>query len=259
MEARGKIEAKIVVGADGSSSTVARTAGFDITGYKTLASFRYKYRNAKVDENEALFILSRDIGRGYLWVYPRGGSQVNVGVGGIDALKATNFFKKYVKDTKELKESQIYHRGGNLIPYSGLLPQIVKGNTALVGDSAGQVNSLLGGGIGSSLHAAKFLSNYIILSLEKGVSLLKNYDKDYRKTEFYRKYVGQVNRRLELVLRIYENENAFDIFDDVIKTISTKELAKFSGGDFGYLEGFIYGLKNPMTILKLLKLYRKYR
>ncbi len=255
------IRAGVVIGADGSSSVVARSSGFDLTNYKTLSSFRFKYKNVKgIDQDEALFIAGRELGLGYMWLYPRGNDNVNIGIGGIDPSKATLVFKKYVKERREFRGAQVYSKGGNLIPCSGLLPKISRSNVVLLGDSAGQVNSLLGAGVSTGTHAARFLSEYIVGSIENDdISFLEKYDKEYRKTKIYLKNIEEVTDRLNLILRMHKKENIFDIFEEVLENISTDELVKVSHGGFGCLDALSYCLKHPVLFSKLFGLYLKYR
>jgi digeranylgeranylglycerophospholipid reductase len=250
-----KIKGKVVIGADGSSSIIAKTAGFDLSSYKTLPSFRFKYKNAKIQNpDEALFLIGRDIGLGYLWAYPQSKTKTNVGIGAIGNKNMTKFFNNYVSGMNELKNAKVYARGGDTIPYSGVLPTIAKGGVALVGDAAGQVDPLVGGGVRPSVNAADFLAPYVINSMENHNYLL-NYDKDYHSSKDC-KIINRAATTISRLERAHKKTDLFALLAEIQKTIPSKILKKASMGELSKADIASYALRNPMLALKILRTIR---
>ncbi|MFX1263074.1 MAG: NAD(P)/FAD-dependent oxidoreductase, partial [Promethearchaeota archaeon] len=74
--------AGLTVGADGSFSRVSETAGFTHPKWLLSYGIRWKLEGCKgVDPETAYFFVARDVGLGYLWLYPRSETEVNLGIG----------------------------------------------------------------------------------------------------------------------------------------------------------------------------------
>jgi len=246
------IRANIVIGADGSKSLIAKTAGFPLNAYKTLPSFRYKYKNADIkNDKEARFYLSRDIGLGYLWVYPRNKKEVNVGIGAINNPNMANFFNKFTKNMAELKNAKIYAKGGDTIPYSGVLSKIAKNGVALVGDAAGQTDALVGGGLRSSTKAVEILIPFVIRASENSSAIL-DYDKEYQLSEEAKK-INKAAKTLEILKRMQQKKQMFNLFEEIQETFSSEALKKAAMGELGPLNSLAYILKHPVLSYKIMK------
>ncbi len=257
---KGIFKSKIVIGADGSTGVIAKTAGFDVSGYRAMPSFRYKYKNTKdLDEDDAIFFVGREIGLGYFWVYPRANKKANIGIGAIANPNMTRFFKQYTKNMKELKGAKIYSKDGDMVPYSGILPEIARKGVALIGDCAGQVNSLVGGGVRSSTMASEILVPYVVKTIERqDPDILLGYDKAYRRSA-EGKRTSKFAEILNMFIRMNKEKNVFNIFEDVQAAIDRKVLKKIFITGFGSADMLIFFLKNPILCSRLLALYLKYR
>ncbi len=84
-----KVETKILIGADGVESRIGREAGI----IKTLklneieSCAQYLMTNLDVDKNYTYFYLGREIAPGgYAWIFPKGNSSANVGIGVMPSL-----------------------------------------------------------------------------------------------------------------------------------------------------------------------------
>jgi len=80
-----KLEAKIVVAADGVESQIARQAGIDtrIPPSELDSCFEYEMSNLKIDESDLihLYFGNEVAKRGYVWIFPKDEDRANVGVG----------------------------------------------------------------------------------------------------------------------------------------------------------------------------------
>ena len=246
------IKGNIVIGADGSSSIVAKTAGFPLESYKTLPSFRYKYKNADIkNPDEALFLIGRELGLGYLWVYPSSRTNVNIGVGAIKNPNMTKVFNKFVAGMKELKKAKVYLRGGDTIPYSGVLPTIAKKGVALVGDSAGQIDSLLGGGIRSSTKAAEILAPHVLNAIDNP-NLLLDYDKEYHNSKECR-MINKAASHLAKLERMHKKTDIFGLFEDIQETVPSNVLKDAALGRLSWPSMIKYALFHPTLSYRILK------
>ncbi|RLI54383.1 MAG: hypothetical protein DRO87_10230, partial [Candidatus Thorarchaeota archaeon] len=71
--------AGLTVGADGSFSRVSETSGFRKPKWLLSYGYRFKLEGCKgIDPDVAYFLVGRDVGLGYMWLYPRSESEVNL-------------------------------------------------------------------------------------------------------------------------------------------------------------------------------------
>jgi digeranylgeranylglycerophospholipid reductase len=162
---RGTFEGKVVVGADGPHSTVAKSVG--LASPSPLAA-------AITCEVEGTFGDSLDIHfgspapGGYAWVIPKRGA-ANVGLGA---------WPKYEGRLDGLLQRFLARMGfstegwtGGWVPEMGSVPRTVKGNVLLVGDAAGHVMPTNGGGVNTAMVCARIAGNVIADHLQNGGSL----------------------------------------------------------------------------------------
>jgi digeranylgeranylglycerophospholipid reductase len=123
---------------------------------------------------------------GYIWIFPKGGSRVNVGIGAImrktgypnpkEQLYAT-VFKKPMFDN-----SMVLNGGAWFDPVRRPLDNMVGNGVVIVGDAASLVNPIHGGGIGPSMLSGHFAGLEIVEALSKGEptkAALWGYNKKY--------------------------------------------------------------------------------
>lgn len=187
--------AKLVVGADGAFSRVSETAGFTHPKWLLSYGYRFKLTNCKnVDPEVAYFYVGKDVGLGYLWLYPRSETEVNLGIGRVPSSK-TNWYKlppmqdvlkKYMKTHPETENAKIDSVNGGVVPCAGIIPKFTDDGVALCGNSAGQVSSIIGGGVTTCFHAGTVLAKHVKRMADsddfskKSVAL---YEKEYRKSK----------------------------------------------------------------------------
>ncbi|MHA1485368.1 MAG: NAD(P)/FAD-dependent oxidoreductase [Candidatus Thorarchaeota archaeon] len=187
--------AGLAVGADGSFSKVFKTAGF--THPKWLLSYgvRWKLENCKnIDPNVAYFYVGRDVGLGYLWLYPRSESEVNLGIGRVPSSKVNwdalmpmqSVLKKYKDSHPETKDAKIAAVNAGVVPCAGIIPKFTDAGVALCGNAAGQVSSIVGGGVTTCFHAGTLLAKHAKRMVDENdfsAKSVSQYEKEYRKTK----------------------------------------------------------------------------
>lgn len=185
-EAR-KVEARVIVGADGVESRVGKWAGIDTTTHlrdmETCAQMTLT--NVDLEDDVCEFYFGQDAApMGYLWVFPKGHGMANVGVGisGMASKKkaAIRYLQEFV--AQRFPGAGVLTTVAGGVPCATTVDTLVKGNVVLVGDAAHQVNPMSGGGITSGMIGGKLAGEAIARALEKNdLSLLNDYAKQWRK------------------------------------------------------------------------------
>lgn len=145
-----KISSRVIIGADGPSSRVARWMGNGHKEFLIAAQYRVSLKRP-LDHTRIYF--RPYIQGGYGWLFPKRG-RANLGVG-MDpylnkGLKKTldQFRKELIREG--LIEDKIKGQGGGLLPVGGLA-NVVKKNMILAGDAAGTCHPITGAGVGNAL------------------------------------------------------------------------------------------------------------
>lgn len=248
----------ITVGADGSTSIVAQKGGFDLTDFKATPSVRFKFKNCKgLDPECAYFYLGRNIGLGYLWLYPRSETEANVGIASINSKNMIIVLKNFIRNKPELKGAKIIDKSGDTGPYGGLLPGFAANGVLLVGNSAGQVSNLTGGGVGTTLIGAKMASEIIIKSIKLqnySEVYLKKYEENYRKSDVGMR-VQNTAKYLSKIIKFSEKTDLFIYIDEILKGVDPDFINKIVGGRISKIMLLKTLLSHPLLILRIFKNY----
>lgn len=122
---------------------------------------------------------------GYVWIFPKGGARVNVGLGVCMRGKYPNPKKQLYANTfaKPLFDgSLILNTGSWFDPTRRPLDNMVSNGVMMVGDAASLVNPIHGGGIGPSMLSGHLAGQTIVEALGKGEptkEALWRYNKKY--------------------------------------------------------------------------------
>lgn len=187
--------ANLTVGADGSFSRVSETGGFTHPKWLLSYGYRFKLTNCKnVDPNVAYFYVGRDVGLGYLWLYPRSETEVNLGIGRVPSTKTNwdklppmrDVLRKYMKTHPETQNAKIDSVNAGVVPCAGIIPRFTDDGVALCGNAAGQVSSIVGGGVTTCFHAGQVLAKHakrMVDSEDFSKKSVQLYEKEYRKSK----------------------------------------------------------------------------
>jgi digeranylgeranylglycerophospholipid reductase len=190
-----EVKADLTVGADGSFSRVSETAGFTHPKWLLSYGYRFKLTNCRnVDPNVAYFFVGKDVGLGYLWSYPRSETEMNLGIGRVPSSKENwrklppmqDVLRKYMKTHPETKSAKIAAINGGVVPCAGIIPRFTDAGVALCGNAAGQVSSIVGGGVTTCFHAGQVLAKHakrMVNSNDFSRKSVQLYEKDYRKSK----------------------------------------------------------------------------
>jgi len=252
-------KSNITVGADGSTSVIALKAGFDLTGFKAVPSIKIKFKNCKdLVRDCAYFYLGRDVGIGYIWLYPRSETEANVGIGSIN--NPTNMgdvLKNFIKNIPELEGAKVVNKGSDTVPYSGLLPKFTGNGVLLIGDSAGQVSNLIGGGLNTTLNGGNMSSEVITSAIESqdySEKYLKRYEKNYRKGTVGVR-VQNTAKYLSTIIKFSEKTDLFSYIDEILEGVGPDLINRIVGGRFSKTMLLRALLSHPLLILRIFKNY----
>ncbi|MDM7935808.1 MAG: NAD(P)/FAD-dependent oxidoreductase [Methanothrix sp.] len=153
-----KIEAPLIIGADGVESKVGRWAGIDTTldlkDIETCAQFLVF--DPSIDDQYCEFFLGNEIApAGYVWSFPKGERLANVGLGILGSRsrpgEATRLLSSFMRS--HFPEGRVLEMvvGGD--PCSAPIESTTADGVMLVGDAARQTDPLTGGGILNAMQA----------------------------------------------------------------------------------------------------------
>lgn len=249
-----KIESKIVIAADGVESQVARWAGIDTTvklkDIETCAQFLI----ADIDINEeyADFYIGNNVAPGgYIWVFPKGEREANVGVGILGSrsgdLRAIDYLRSFV--AKKFPGGKIIEMVVGGVPVSGVIDCAMANGIMVAGDAARQADPITGGGITNAMCAGRVAGEVAAKAVQE-----ENYSAE--------------------VLREYEDRWRASIGKDLARNYRVKEiLSNFTDEDLNSLANSLKGidfrskdfdikillkelvLKNPKILFKLRNIF----
>jgi len=165
------IKAKLVIGADGTPSTIARKLELYSRKPNTIGfSFQYQMElsNGQIEQrigsNVETYFGSQWIPSGYTWIFPKN-NLVSVGcITGIDVIQQRkinikqhldHFIKKHPIASAKLKGAKVHQSQAHLIGYPGVLKDNVTEGCLIVGDASGTVSLWTSEGIWYSMKSGE--------------------------------------------------------------------------------------------------------
>jgi len=138
--------------------------------------------------------VGRDVSLGYMWLYPRSETEVNLGIGRVPSSRENweklppllEVLKKYKKRFPELRDSKIVAQNGGVVPCAGIIPRFTDAGVSLCGNSAGQVSSIVGGGVTTCFHAGALLAKHAKRAIDENDfsrKSIQRYEKEYRRSK----------------------------------------------------------------------------
>jgi digeranylgeranylglycerophospholipid reductase len=242
-----QIDAKIIIGADGPPSIVAKSLGMDTTvPLRYMESgIQYLMMPMEIEPCIELYFGECYAPGGYSWVFPKGEDQANVGLGVIP-LKAKNTAQYYLNkfiERPRFKKAKIVEVNGGAIPVNGPLKEPYMDNLLLVGDAGRFVNPLTGGGIHTAIITGKhagLLASDAIAKEDYTAKFLKKYN-DMWKPEIF--------DELDKCLKAQEafmtmNDKDLNLIAETLKELKLETISTIS-----ILKGIV--AKNPSLLFKL--------
>jgi menaquinone-9 beta-reductase len=177
-----ELRSKVVVGADGVTSVITRTLrpkeNQHVDGHRAVALRAY-IEGLEEFPHQVEFYLYNQILPGYAWIFPTRHNQANVGLGMrldhfrakkqsleemLDTFLAMPAIKKRLKPDWKLRDMATWQL--NFGSQKHL--QYVFDGAILVGDAAGFINPLTGGGIHNAIISAKLAARTVHEAMQRG-------------------------------------------------------------------------------------------
>jgi menaquinone-9 beta-reductase len=185
IEARGRsgsftLRARLLIGADGSTSTVARIMRGSLPPRRDrMVAARAYFTNVIGPQDQLDLYISGGCFPGYYWLFPTGNREANVGLGvPLETLPAHELapaavLRRFLHDdpalAARLRKANLRGKiiGWPLMTYNHRLP-IVADRLMLIGDAAGLINPLNGEGIQYALLSARWAAEIVAPHLRDG-------------------------------------------------------------------------------------------
>lgn len=214
-----EIESDLVIAADGIESNIARMAGLHSSwNINDICScVQYKMTGIQTDPNYMKFYFGNKVAPGgYVWIFPNDYGVTSIGIGVRSSNKtAQDYLNEFIKNN-ELNGKIIEINVGG-VPVSGNIKKTYTDGLMVVGDAAGHVNPITGGGIDLAAKCAKIaglVSADAINNNDTSSKYLKRYE------DMWKNEIG------DLIKNSLKYRKIFDKLDD--EELNT--LARFMKG-----------------------------
>ena len=242
--------ARVIVGADGTHSRVARSFGMP-PPREVVYNLGIEGRLRVPREDFVHVFVGRDLAPGWFgWIIPTGEGRVRIGIGSDASAKPIACYRRLTETFPKLFEGMEPCRMyGGTIPLQ-FAPRTYGDNLLLAGDAAGQVKPFSGGGIYTSLVAARLASQTVTKAFEKddfSAAQMSGYERAWKK-EIGRELVRSLRiRRFGLALGEAQ-------VDQVVRALHSKGLQDLAArhGDIDYPSRVLLRLARSLPAVALL-------
>ena len=165
----------MIVGADGPGSRVARSLGLP----KNRNPYPAVTAQVKGDFEPYIYMFFGDVAPGaYSWIIPKDG-RANIGVGFSPKFSDGNLSEYFDRFAEKRGFKVDMKLEGKYVPSEGPIARTVSGNGMVVGDAAGQVISVNGGGIPLAMIAGRICGKVAAANIASS-SPLSDYETQWR-------------------------------------------------------------------------------
>lgn len=174
------LRCRLLVGADGAHSAVARSAGLLRADPRYMAVSQRAYaEGVELDRGEATFVFDRELFPGYGWLFPMSNGRANVGVGILaevrerDGINVRGLFEAFIEKLRATHPAcgriQVASKvlGGIVKTFGGAGPNYFEGGI-LIGDAGCFVDPMTGEGITPAAESALLGAAVLSEALERG-------------------------------------------------------------------------------------------
>lgn len=190
-----EISSKIVIAADGIESNIAKYYGINsqFKPQEVCSCAQFEMVGLDVDPTMMEFHFGQGIApQGYAWVFPKGDNRANIGLGIRSSEdNAYNYLKKFTKNI----DGRTVEFNVGAVPVCGPIQKTYGNGLMVVGDAAGQVDPVTGGGIHVSAKCAKIAGTVAAEAVHQDDSsekFLKKYENEWK---------NQIGKNLQRSLR----------------------------------------------------------
>lgn len=213
----GPVRARVVIGADGPKSVVARSCGLPADPHMAFG-VQYICRGVAHDPGVVEMHFGPVARGGYAWVIPKGDGAANIGLGGRtagDRAALKDGLDRFIR-LLEGRTGRRVERGrftAGLIPVGGPRRRTVIGNVLLAGDAAGHLMPANGGGIPTAMICSRIAGEVAAEHVRTGAAL-PGYESRWRRA------VGRELSRATFTRRIFDAVTASPLVTEVAMSIA---------------------------------------
>ena len=178
-----RLEAEVVVGADGANGITARSLGFPPHEHGVALEGNVEYAHVSRERFSGRAVVELGaVPGGYAWVFPKG-DHVNVGVGGWESEGPR--LRERLRElcaAFEIDEATVRDLRGHRLPMRGASRRSVDGRVLLVGDAAGLVDPLSGDGMYEAFISGRLAAEATLDLLQGRAADLEQYAQRFATT-----------------------------------------------------------------------------
>jgi len=245
------IDVRLVIGADGSHSTVAKTMG---TGSveETIVAVGGEIAMQPQSEDMVEVYVQPDLAPGWFgWTIPLGADVSRIGIGSDErGRNPRRLLEGLMERHEHLRGSTVLRLQGGVIPVAPLR-QIAEPRAMLVGDAAGQVKPTSGGGIHTSILSAKICADVAVEALEHGLvgeEAAARYRTEWMSTVGLELYRGRLLRHMLAQLTPGETEQLLQLF-----TLKEVREVMAAQGDIDFPVHLFSHLFRPAVVFRVMR------
>jgi len=250
-----KVKAPITIGADGFESQVGRWAGIDTTlkPADITSCLQYRMVGIECDPEYNTFSAGSKAPGGYLWAFPKGPHEANVGLGvslanlkrsGGDEVKG--YLDRFISSHPEYAGGKIVQITAGGVSVNAPIDQTVTDGLMLVGDAARMIDPMNGGGLAPACVTGKMAAETAeaaISARDFSSQFLQRYEQTWRnqfEDMFFRNYIAKEkmtamsDEMLDMLVESIKDEQLEELTVlEVLKAVERKhpdlmeELAEF--------------------------------
>jgi menaquinone-9 beta-reductase len=243
------LTSRLIVGADGTESLVARTFGLAQTDRAHISIAQRAYvEGVSVEGGEATVWFDEDIVPGYGWMFPMSGGRANVGVGILSETCHRHGHSVPKAFVAAIERLRIRHPGCTRIkliskPIGGLVKMYGGAGSnhfdggVLIGDAGSFADPMTGEGITQGMESALIASSTVLHALERArfdAASLSSFEQDFRR------YFDPAMLFLDLCATLMRNWHFREFWmrsamRGCERAAADPDFARFAGAGFGGL------------------------
>jgi len=225
-----EIGAKVVIGADGHSSVIRKTAGLGRYFSDFVTCAQYKLGGLDLEEPRVHeFHLGRIVSPGgYAWVFPKSAEVANVGLGvrRIHTEPAINYLKRFIDNDPRFRGAEVLLVNGGSCPVCGTIEKTVTDGVMLTGDAAGQLIPMTGAGVHSGVASGKIAGEVGAVAAQEGdVSAERLSEYENRFDEYWGERIRDSRKVVEMLDK-FSDEN----LNTLAKVITHEDILSLANG-----------------------------